>query len=218
MQDDKRRLFPSPRLLALALVLGLAAGALAVYMKGGFEGNGSDDVAARLCEPALARAAALKPLATGNVAAFRVADKPVHVSLPPYAGPDGKPLTLAASDGKIRLVNLWATWCVPCREEMPALDRLNGALGGQDFEVVAINLDTQGPDKPKEFFAETGIKTLAHYQDTTMGAFNMMKTKGLAFGLPVTVLIDRKGCLLGALNGPAAWDAKDAEALIRAAF
>src|SRR5690606_27725209 len=142
-----------------------------------------------------------------------------HRRLPGLAfdGPDGKPKTIADFAGKTLLVNLWATWCVPCREEMPALNALQKELGSDRFEVVAINIDTGDDEKPKAFLTETAVDDLAYYRDASMGVFNTLKKEGLAFGLPVTLLMDDKGCLLSAMNGPAAWDSDDAKALIRAA-
>ena len=128
-----------------------------------------------------------------------------------------KDLTLADFSGKTVLLNLWATWCVPCREEMPALNALQKAEGSDAFQVLAINIDTGPIDKPKAFLEETGVDALGLYRDASMGVFNTLKKEGLAFGLPATLLIDGKGCLLGAMNGPAAWDSPDAKALIKAA-
>jgi thiol-disulfide isomerase/thioredoxin len=112
------------------------------------------------------------------------------------------------------LLNLWATWCVPCREEMPALNALQAAKGSDRFEVVAINIDTGGDEKPKAFLDETGVHQLAYYRDSSMGVFNALKKEGLAFGLPVTLVLDKKGCLIGSMNGPAAWDSDEAKALV----
>ena len=78
---------------------------------------------------------------------------------------------------------------------MPALDALQAAKGGGDFEVVAINVDTGDDVKPRKFLADTGVKTLAYYRDASMGAFNMLKERALALGLPVTLLVDPQGCL-----------------------
>ncbi|MFH2078422.1 MAG: TlpA disulfide reductase family protein, partial [Pseudomonadota bacterium] len=108
-------------------------------------------------------------------------------------------------------------WCVPCREEMPALNALQQAEGSDAFQVLAINIDTGPIDKPRAFLEETGVDALGLYRDASMGVFNTLKRQGLAFGLPATLLIDGKGCLLGAMNGPAAWDSPDAKALIKAA-
>ena len=130
------------------------------------------------------------------------ADPPQSLQSLAFNGPDGKPMTLADRAGKTLLVNLWATWCAPCRAEMPALDALQQAKGGADFEVVAINVDTGDDAKPKKFLADTGVKTLAYYRDASMGAFNMLKERALALGLPVTLLVDPQGCLVAAMNGP----------------
>ena len=88
-------------------------------------------------------------------------------------------MTLADRSGRTLLVNLWATWCAPCRAEMPALDALQAAKGGSDFEVVAVNVDTGDDVKPKKFLADTGVERLAYYRDASMGAFNMLKERGL---------------------------------------
>ncbi len=115
------------------------------------------------------------------------------------------------------LVNVWATWCVPCRAEMPTLDRLQAARGGKDFQVAAVNIDLNNPERAKAFLAEIGVKNLAFYSDPTTGLFNQLKGRGLGFGLPTTVLVDGKGCRLGVVEGPAEWDSPDARALIEAA-
>jgi len=83
--------------------------------------------------------------------------------------------------------------------------------------VVAINVDRGGDEKPKAFLEETGIKSLAYYRDSSLGVFNELKTRGLALGLPVTLLVDEDGCLLAHMNGPAEWASEDAKRLIRAA-
>jgi thiol-disulfide isomerase/thioredoxin len=116
--------------------------------------------------------------------------------------------------GKAVLLNLWATWCVPCREEMPALNALEKEAGANNFEVVTVNIDTGDDEKPKTFMSEYGIDSLKLYRDSSMGVFNALKKEGLAFGLPATLLIDDQGCLLASMNGPAAWDSNDAKALV----
>ena len=126
-------------------------------------------------------------------------------------------MTLADRSGKTVLLNLWATWCFPCREEMPALNALQKELGSDKFEVMAVNVDTGDDTKPKKFLAETGIDALGYYRDNTLSLFNELKTRGLALGLPVTLLIDADGCLLAHMNGPANWASDDAKKLIAAA-
>jgi hypothetical protein len=101
---------------------------------------------------------------------------------------------------------------------MPALDRLQGALGGKSFTVAAINLDVQNPQRAQDFLGEIGVSNLAFYSDPTMGVFNDLKKRGLAIGLPTTLLIDGKGCRIGVVEGPAAWDSTEAKALIEAAL
>ncbi|TIU45547.1 MAG: TlpA family protein disulfide reductase, partial [Mesorhizobium sp.] len=135
-----------------------------------------------------------------------------------FNGPDGKPMTIADHAGKTVLLNLWATWCAPCRAEMPALDALQKEKGSKDFEVVAVNVDTGDDTKPKKFLKEIGVETLGFYRDPTIALFNEAKTRGLALGLPVTMLIDADGCLIAHMNGPAEWSSPDAKRLVEAAL
>jgi thiol-disulfide isomerase/thioredoxin len=218
MQDKKQSLFPSMKLVAIAVVLGLAAGGVAVYMKEAGKGNGPE-VAAIDCTPAAAAITRLSPFAKGQVAAFVPANQSRALVLPAFKDGAGKDVKLADFGGKVQLVNLWATWCVPCREEMPALNGLQKTMGGDKFQVTAINLDN-GDDitKPKEFMAETKIDALTLFHDGSLSSFNSLKKAGVAMGLPASVLIDAKGCMLGAMNGPAAWESDDAKAMIKAAI
>jgi thiol-disulfide isomerase/thioredoxin len=202
--------------LGLAAVGGILAGLLAVYWTGGFNGNPAT-VATVDCSPALKTASLLAPFAKGEVAAFQVAKEPVSLRDLAFLKADGSPATLADFAGKTVLLNTWATWCVPCRKEMPALDRLQSASGGSDFSVVAVSIDTQDPSKPKNFLAEIGVRSLALYADPTTKIFGSLKSQALAVGLPTTVLIDKRGCSLGVVSGPAEWDSNDAKALIDAA-
>jgi len=212
---------PAGKLIAIAGLAGLLAGGAAIYVKESLSGNATGAVASAdpaACPLAAARAEAITPFSKGQVAAMRTVDE--HRPLPElvFDGPDGKKKTIADFAGKTLLVNLWATWCVPCREEMPALNALEKDLGSDRFEVVAINIDTGDDEKPKTFLDETKVHDLAYYRDASMGVFNTLKKEGLAFGLPVTLLMDDKGCLISAMNGPAAWDSGDAKALINAAL
>jgi thiol-disulfide isomerase/thioredoxin len=116
------------------------------------------------------------------------------------------------------LLNLWATWCVPCRKEMPALDALQAKLGGPKFEVVAINIDTRDPDKPKAWLKEVGINKLAYYADPSAKVFQELKAAGRAFGMPTTMLIGPDGCEIGTIAGPAEWASEDAIKLVKAAL
>ena len=159
----QKPLRPSRRTLVVGGVSLLAAVAVvgAVYGLRGFARNPEDAA----CQSAADLARRLAPLARGELAALVIADPPRR--LPPLDFKDaaGKPKSLADWRGRTVLLNLWATWCVPCRKEMPALDALQRQLGGPGFEVVAVNIDTRDPEKPKAWLAEAGVKDLAYYAD-----------------------------------------------------
>lgn len=124
---------------------------------------------------------------------------------------NGQALTLAAFKGRTVLLNIWATWCVPCREEMPTLDALEAELGGPGFEVVALSVDRAGPEVVRKFYAEIGIQHLGLYIDASMQAtFDLG-----APGLPTTLLIDGEGRELGRLIGPAEWDTPEMIAFLK---
>ena len=116
------------------------------------------------------------------------------------------------------LLNLWATWCVPCRKEMPSLEALEKKFGGPNFEVVTVNIDTRDPDKPKAWLKEVGISGLKYYADPNAKTFQDLKSAGRALGMPTTVLIDPQGCEIGTIAGPAEWASDDAVKLIEAAL
>jgi len=216
---------PAFRLIALAAVAGVLAGGLAVYVKAGLSGNMPEPTAvagapadAGRCLASAERARTVAAAATGEVAAMLAADPSQPLSELAFNGPDGNPMRLADLGNRVVLLNLWATWCAPCRAEMPALDALQARMGGEAFEVVAVNVDTGDDEKPRKFLAETGVHNLAYYRDSTLALFNDLKRRSLALGLPVTLLIDRDGCLLAHMNGPAEWQGPDARRLVEAAL
>jgi thiol-disulfide isomerase/thioredoxin len=170
------------------------------------------------CRAAKTVAERLAPLARGEVAAVTVPKEPKPLPNLAFGGPDGAPKTLADYKGRTLLLNLWATWCVPCRQEMPALDRLQGALGGPDFEVVAVNIDTRNLDRPKTWLKEAGVERLAYYADPDARVFQELKRVGKAVGMPTTLLVDPQGCELALLSGPAEWASEDGLRLVRAAL
>jgi thiol-disulfide isomerase/thioredoxin len=225
---DRKKLIPVTRLLAVAALAGALAGAVAVYVSATLSGNNAPPSAAgavvnadansRLCAAKAERARTVAAAATGEVAAMLPADPPQSLKTLAFNAPDGQAMTLADRAGKTLLVNLWATWCAPCRAEMPALDALQKELGSEKFEVVAVNVDTGDDAKPKKFLADTGVEALGYYRDNTMAAFEELKTRGLALGLPVTLLVDAEGCLLAHMNGPAEWSSDDAKKLIGVAL
>lgn len=207
------------RIMLAAAVVGVAVGFAAVYGIGGLVRNGSQANIDPACKGAVQTAAKLAPLARGEVAAFTAAKEPKRLPALSFTNGEGKAVTLADFRGRVALVNLWATWCVPCRKEMPALDTLEGKLGGQDFAVVAINLDTGDRAKPRKFLDEIGVKHLGYFEDPTTDVFQNLKRYGRAIiGLPATVLVDRDGCELGELAGPAEWASDDALSLLKAAL
>jgi thiol-disulfide isomerase/thioredoxin len=125
---------------------------------------------------------------------------------------EGNEVRLADFQGEVVVLNLWATWCAPCRREMPSLDRLQAKYGGAGLEVIALSLDRGDVAKVREFFEELEITSLAVYHDPTARAGRELG----APGLPTTVVMDRAGREVGRLLGPAEWDSEEALAVIKA--
>jgi thiol-disulfide isomerase/thioredoxin len=150
-------------------------------------------------------------LSQGHMAAFVFKKEPEALPEARFQDANGVEKTLADWRGKVVLLNLWATWCAPCRKEMPALDRLQKELGSPKFEVVAISIDRTGLAGARKFLDETEVKNLAVYADPTTRLSSVLK----AIGLPSTVLLDSEGREIGRLVGPAEWDSEDAKRLIR---
>ena len=197
-----------------AVLIGAAIGFAGVSGFGGFKRNATGDSA---CASAVELSHRLAPLAHGEVAALTMATAPLRLPDLTFEDADGKPRKLSEWRGHTVLVNLWATWCVPCRKEMPALDRLQTKLGSKDFEVVAINIDTRDPEKPKNFLKEAQLTRLNYFSDGKAKVFQDLKSIGRALGMPTSVLVDGQGCEIGTIAGPAEWDSEDAVKLITAA-
>lgn len=202
--------------IKVLMVVGLAGALLAAVLYG-IIGSGGKKSADNACAASASSAVAIAPLAKGQVAALNVPKTPKQAVDISFDGPKGEKLSLASFQGKTVLLNLWATWCVPCREEMPALDRLQGELGGRDFEVVAVNIDTARLERRRTFLESAGVNRLVFYSDDKAGVFQTLRQAGKVIGLPTTILIDGRGCELGVMAGPAEWDGSDALALLRAA-
>jgi thiol-disulfide isomerase/thioredoxin len=201
--------------LIAAMAVGGAIMSLAVvYGIGALKGNAGNPE----CAPAVAAAERLAPLARGEVAALAVAEKPLKVPDLAFRDLAGGERRLSDWQGRTVLLNLWATWCIPCRTEMPALDALEGRLGSPRFEVVAVNIDTRDPGKPHAWLDEVGVKRLAYYADPSARVFQDLKLIGRAFGLPTTLLIDPAGCEIATVAGPADWSSEDGMALVRTAL
>jgi thiol-disulfide isomerase/thioredoxin len=198
-----------------AVLVGAVIGFAAVYGFGSLKHNAVAGDSA--CAGAVDLARKLEPLAHGEVAALTMATAPLKLPDLAFEDGDGKPRKLSEWRGRTVLVNLWATWCVPCRKEMPALDSLQTKLGGPKFEVVAINIDTRDPEKPKNFLKEARLTQIGNFSDQKAKVFQDLKAVGRALGMPTSVLVDGQGCEIATIAGPAEWASDDAVKLISAA-
>lgn len=154
----------------------------------------------------------LAQYAVGQVQNLAVHEQPKAVPEARFKDGEGNDMDLSAFRGKVVLVNLWATWCAPCRHEMPYISRLQAARGGPDFLVAAISVDRGGVDKSRAFLEEVAADNLPLFIDRTT---RIGKTLG-AYGLPITILLNRKGEEVARLVGPAEWDSPEAFALVDA--
>ena len=200
----RRRLIgAAAALLTLAVIAG-------VYGIGHLRSNPADAA----CRQAVETASRIAPLVHGEVAALALARTPFSMPNLAFKDSTGRARTLADWRGRTVLLNLWATWCVPCRREMPSLDKLQVRLGGPNFEVVAVNIDTRDPEKPLNFLKDVSVTHLAYYSDESAQVFEDLKTAGKAFGMPTTLIVDRDGCEIGDMAGPAEWSSDDGVKLI----
>jgi thiol-disulfide isomerase/thioredoxin len=202
------------RVIAAAAAIAVVAVLAGVYGIEHLRSNPAD----ASCQAAVNTAARIAPLVHGEVAALAVAQTPFRVPGLAFKDGAGHDRTLDDWRGRTVLLNLWATWCVPCRKEMPALDALQADLGGPQFDVVAVNIDTRNPAKPLAFLKEVGITHLAYYSDPSATVYENLKTAGKAFGMPTTLLVDRSGCEIGTMAGPAEWASDDGVKLVSAAI
>lgn len=141
---------------------------------------------------------------------FAVHDAPRDMPEVRFVTEGGARKTLEAFRGKVILLNIWATWCIPCRKEMPTLDALQADLGSSKFEVVTLSIDKAGVPAVRQFFDEYAIRNLAIYVDQTGLAFSNLGV----FGLPTTLIVDGDGRELARLIGPATWNSPDMEAFL----
>jgi thiol-disulfide isomerase/thioredoxin len=207
----KRRL----AVIAAGSLAGVAVGLAAVYGISAFIGNRAGDAQ---CRPAVETAGRIAPLARGEVAGVVAASRPLLIPDLAFRDGSGAERHLAQWRGRTVLLNLWATWCIPCRKEMPALDALQAKLGSPQFEVVSINIDTRDADKPRAWLKEVGITRLGYYADSGAKVFQDLKLVGRAIGMPTTILLNPQGCEIGTIAGPAEWASEDAVKLVRAAL
>jgi thiol-disulfide isomerase/thioredoxin len=201
----------TPRRLGLAALV-IAAVAIAITFWVGNAGV----LKATECIPQLAAAQKVDAAATGQLAALNGTGTGRGYSAMKFTDAAGKPATLQDFAGKTLLVNFWASWCIPCRAEMPALDKLAAEQNGDDFMVLPINLDlgSGGLDKARKFLADGGWTHLPLYADSTFDAFKALQVNAVAAGLPSSLLLDKKGCEIGVLQGPAVWDSPDGTRVI----
>jgi thiol-disulfide isomerase/thioredoxin len=186
------------RLLAVgALLYGLAAAGA------NFGADAADGLSAE-------DRAALEALRQGEMAKLVIHDEARPPIEEAFRDAEGNEVRLADFSGKVALVNLWATWCAPCRAEMPSIDRLAADLAGGDLAVVALSTDRFGAERIREFFDEIGVEHLEIYQDKRS---EVARAAG-AMGLPITLLLDREGREVARLTGDAAWDSPEATALL----
>tara|TARA_A100001037_G_scaffold212320_1_gene190360 strand:+ start:13535 stop:14110 length:576 start_codon:yes stop_codon:yes gene_type:complete len=150
-------------------------------------------------------------LSVGQMQNFTFFDAPKPMPEVSFIDSDGRELGLGDFRGKFVLVNLWATWCGPCRREMPSLDRLQARLSGSDFTVLALSQDRKGVAIVEKFLAQIGTRNLAIYVDSSARSARRLG----AIGLPTTVLLDRQGQIIGRLIGSAEWDSDEAARLIK---
>ena len=152
------------------------------------------------------------PLATGSMTTFVFKTQPEPLPDIQFLNGNGTQTSLAGLRGKVVLLNVWATWCAPCREEMPALDKLQAALGSDKFQVVALAVDKSGVAGAKKFLGEIKAGKLEAFADPTAKEGTRLKV----IGMPTTILIDAQGREIGRLIGPAHWDSPEAKRLIEA--
>ncbi|WP_290738358.1 TlpA disulfide reductase family protein [Amaricoccus sp.] len=156
--------------------------------------------------------AEIAALRDGDMRKLTIHEEPVAAPDTPFIGADGAETTLAASNGKVRLVNFWATWCAPCREEMPSLAALREAMAGEDFELLLIATGRNDPAAIKRFFGEIGLEGEA----TALDPQSRLARAAGAPGLPVTLILNREGFEIARLMGEADWNGESAQAIIAA--
>lgn len=192
-------------------VLGLAV-AITAWV---FVGNGTE---AKECPVQEEAAAAIDAAAVGELAALNGTGEGRGYASMAFKDAAGADMSIADFKGRALLVNFWASWCVPCREEMPALDALATKYNSDQFMVLPINLDigNSGLEKAQAFLDEGQFDNLPLYADNTFAAFERLKSQAVAIGLPATLVLDEDGCELAVLQGPAEWHTPDGEAVIEA--
>lgn len=190
----------------------IVAGSIAAWLVLGNAGTANE------CPVQAAAAQVIDAAAVGELAALNGTGEGRGYSDMAFKDASGAEMSIADFAGKALLVNFWASWCVPCREEMPALDAIATQYNSDKFMVLPINLDIGegGREKAQAFLDEGQFANLPLYADNTFAAFERLKREAVAIGLPATLLLDPEGCELAVLQGPAEWQSPDGKAVIEA--
>lgn len=201
---------PFPRLI-LTLGLALAGVGISAWLWLGNAGSVAGE-----CPVQTEKGEALDIAATGQLAALMGTGAGRGYAGLAFKDEAGRDLTIADFAGTRLLVNFWASWCVPCREEMPALDFIATTYNSDGFLVLPINLDMgeDGLEKARAFLEEGQFANLPLYADNSFAAFERLRTEAVALGLPATLLLDENGCELAVLQGPAHWDHADGQRVV----
>ena len=199
--------------LGLAVLSAAAAFAAVYVMLGQPDNEAGPNLPTEAATPA-AEASGRNPLSTGAMTTFVFKKTPEALPDIAFVDAEGKSVSLKNWHGKTVLLNVWAPWCGPCRQEMPALDRLEKELGSDKFQVVALSVDKDGIEAAKKFLADNKVENLKPFADPTAREGATLKV----FGIPTSILIDAEGREIGRLIGPAEWDSEDAKRLISASL
>lgn len=218
MSDQAPQVQPTgPRKLTRGrfMLLTLISAAIAIAITFWLSNGGSQ---ARECPVQADRAAAVDAAALGALAALNGTGQGRGYADMAFTDASGAPVTIGSFKGKALLVNFWASWCVPCRAEMPALDALAAKANSDTFMVLPINLDIGegGQEKARKFLDEGKFDNLPLYADATFDAFKRLQKEAVALGLPATLLLDENGCEIAVLQGPAEWATPEGEAVVKA--
>ena len=201
-----------PRRVAIIALLSAAVALVLTLIVGNFM-----PAKASQCAPQVVRGQKVGDSGQGQLAALNgTGEGRAYADLSFVDTATGTTRTLADFAGRKLLVNFWASWCVPCRAEMPALAAIGREFNSDSFTMVPINLDVgeSGLDKARKFLADEGLTALPLYQ-APMTAFQRLQQQAVAVGLPTTLLLDEKGCELAVLPGPAEWDSEAGRTVIK---
>ena len=210
-EKEENQKKPLVRRMAPLLVLGSVLGIASVLWL-----SNAPNTTAQECSVDESIIAALDAVTGGQLAAVLPTGTGRGYADLSFVDEQGNPMSIADFTGKPLLVNFWATWCGPCRAEMPALNNLARAYDIEKFQVLTLNLDLgdEGIKLAREFLDDLELESLPLLADPSFAAFERLQTSGVSLGLPTTLLLDAKGCELAALQGPAEWDSPSAFKLI----